>query len=154
MPIEESGTVVEVRERTALVRLRRTPACAECASALQCHTGRDAGERLLEARNDVGAVAGDAVLVAVSARAVINASARIYILPVVGLLIGAGVAQLLAGTFISPQAGGTAAGFGGIAGAVLAALYGRRAARRAATGMTTLPRISAVVGVDSRPRRD
>ena len=116
--IEESGTVIAVREHTALVRLKRSSACSGCASAGQCHAGHGESEQLLEARNEPGAAIGDLVRVAVSARAVINASARIYLLPVAGLLVGAGVAQVLAGTFISAQAGANAAGFGGIAGAI------------------------------------
>jgi len=145
MQIEESGTVVEVREHSALVRLRRSSACSGCASAGQCHAGGGDSEQLLEARNEVGAAVGDPVRVAVSARAVINASARIYLLPVAGLLIGAGVAQVLAGTFFSAPAGANAAGFGGIAGAILGVLLGRRMGRRASSGGAPLPRITRIV---------
>ena len=155
MPIEESGTVVEVRGPTALVRLKRSSACSGCASAGQCHTGRGAGEQLLEARNEAGAAAGDAVRVAVSARAVINASARIYLLPVAGLLVGAGVAQVLASLLISTPAGANAAGFGGIAGAILGVLIGRSLDRRAAAGGTPLPRITRIdAGIDSPANHD
>jgi positive regulator of sigma E activity len=85
---------------------------------------------------------------------VISASARIYILPVAGLLIGAGVAQLLAATFISAPAGANAAGFGGIAGAILGVLLGRRIGRRAAVGGAPLPRITRIVsGVDALSNR-
>lgn len=154
MPVEERGTVVEVRERTALVRLRRSSACAGCAAAGHCHTGRGEGEQLLEARNEVGASAGDAVRVAVSARAVIGASARIYLLPVAGLLAGAAVAQVSTSALISASAGDTAAGLGGIAGAVAAVLLGRRLGKRPRAGDAPLPRITSIVaGVDSPPRR-
>jgi len=150
MQIEESGTVVEVLDHTALVRLKRSSACSGCASAGQCHAGRGEREQLLEALNEIGAAAGDAVRVAVSARAVMNASAKIYLLPVAGLLLGAGTAQFLATAFISGQAGGNAAGFGGIAGAILGVLLGRRLGSRTATGTAPLPRITRIVaGVDS-----
>lgn len=154
MQIEESGTVIEVRERTALVRLKRSSACSECASAGLCHAGGGEREQFLEARNEVGAAVGDAVRVAVSARAVVNASAMIYLLPVVGLLIGAGVAQFLAGVLISGPAGGNAAGFGGIAGAILGVLLARRRGSRATAGAAPLPRIARVIAdVDSLPNR-
>jgi len=154
VPVEESGTVVEVRERTALVRLRRSPACAGCAAAGRCHAGRDESEQLLEARNEVGAATGDAVRVAVSARAVVGASARIYLLPVGGLLVGAAAAQVFASAFISARAGDTAAGLGGIAGAVAAALLGRRLGKRAGAGDEPLPRITRIVaGVDATPHQ-
>jgi positive regulator of sigma E activity len=76
---------------------------------------------------------------------VINASARIYLLPVFGLLVGAGVAQVLAGTFISAPAGANAAGFGGIAGAILGVLLARRVGRQATLGAAPLPRITRIV---------
>lgn len=153
MPIEESGTVVEARGRTALVRLKRSSACSGCASAGHCHAGGGESEQLLEARNEAGARAGDTVRVAVSARVVINASARIYLLPVAGLLLGAGAAQVLAGAFISAAAGANAAGFGGIAGAFLGVLLGRRLGR-VVSGEAPLPRITRVVAnVDSLSNR-
>jgi len=145
MQIEESGTVIEVREHTALVRMKRSSACSGCASAGKCHAGRGDNEQLLEARNEAGAAAGDTVRVAVSAGTVINASARIYLLPVAGLLVGAGVAQVLASTFISDPAGANAAGFGGIAGAVLGVLLGRRMGGQATAGGAPLPRITRVL---------
>ena len=150
MQVEERGTVIEARGRTALVRLRRSSACSGCAAAGQCHAGRGESEQLLEALNEAGAAAGDAVLVAVSARAVISASMKIYLLPVAGLLAGAAVAQALAETFISALAGANAAGFGGIAGAILGVFLGRRLGTRAAGGKAQLPRIVRIVAaVDS-----
>jgi len=152
--MEESGTVIEVREQTALVRLKRSSACSGCASAGRCHAGHDESEQLLEALNENGAAVGDAVQVAVSVRAVISASARSYLLPLVGLLVGAGVAQVLAGTFLSAHAGAAAAGFGGIAGAILGVLLGRRSGRRASFGEVPLPRITRIVAdIDSLSNR-
>ncbi len=150
MHLEESGIVVGVGEGTAVVRLKRSSSCSGCASAGQCHAGGGEREQLLEARNEAGAVTGDAVRVAVSAKAVINASARIYLLPVAGLLAGAGAAQVLVGALISGPAGANAAGFGGIAGAILGVLVARRLGRRTTTGEAPLPRITRVLaGVDS-----
>ena len=83
--------------------------------------------------------------VAVSAKTVLGSSARIYLLPVAGLLAGAGFAQLAATALISPTAGGNAAGIGGIAGTVLAVLLGRRIARRQGPGARALPRVVAVL---------
>lgn len=83
--------------------------------------------------------------VAVSAKAVLGASARIYLLPVAGLLAGAGLAQLIVTALISPEAGGNAAGIGGIAGTVLAVLLGRRLARRQRAGAPAQPRVVDVL---------
>ena len=150
--IEESGTVIEVHSQTALVRLRRSSSCSGCASAGQCHAGHGENEQLLEARNEAGATAGDSVLVAVSAGAVLTASARIYLMPVIGLLVGAGAAQVLADAIISAQAAANATGFGGIAGAILGVLLGRRLGKRAAHGEAPLPKITRILAdVDSFP---
>jgi positive regulator of sigma E activity len=85
------------------------------------------------------------VRVSVSARSVLGASARIYLLPVVGLLAGAGLSQLAATALISPAAGGNAAGIGGIAGAVAAVLIGRRLANRPGAAGPELPRVVDVL---------
>lgn len=142
MAIEESGTVVEVRDRTALVRVRRTAACQGCAAAGRCHTGQGKDEQVIEARNDANAGVGDEVRVAISTGAVLGASARIYVLPVIGLLAGAAAAQALAGAFSAAGAADGAAGIGGIAGAVCGALIARRLGLRAAVNSAALPRIT------------
>jgi len=90
------------------------------------------------------------VRVAVSAKAVLGASARIYLLPVAGLLAGAGLAQLAATALISASAGGNAAGIGGIAGAVLAVWLGRRLGG-AASVASALPRVVAVLAGAPEP---
>jgi len=144
MQLEESGIVVEVRQKTALVRLQRSSACGGCASAGQCHAGGGENEQLLEASNEAGAAVGDAVRVAVSVRSVISASARNWLLPLVGLLSGAAMTQLVAGAFFSPLAGNNAAGIGGIVGAVCAMLAARRLGRRTGNGAATLPAITRV----------
>lgn len=142
--------MVEVRAGTALVRLNRSASCAGCASAGQCRTGSGESERLLEARNDVGASAGDAVRVAVSGRSALGAPARGCLLPLVGALLGAGLAELFVAAVVPSQAGGNAAGLGGAAGAILGWLLGRRPARPPAPGAAAFPRITRVdAGVDA-----
>lgn len=83
--------------------------------------------------------------VAISAKAVLGAGARIYLLPVAGLLAGAAVAQLAAAALFSPGAGANAAGIGGIAGAALAVLVGRHLAKRPVAGTAAQPRITVII---------
>lgn len=151
MPTEERGTVIEVRDRTALVLLKRSSACSGCAAAGQCRAGGGTDEQLLEARNDAGAAAGDAVRVAVSARAMLAVSSRKYLFPLAGLLVGAGLAQLLAGAVVPAQAADSAAGLGGLAGAILGVLLGRRLERSATAGAASLPRITRIVAKTDAP---
>ena len=104
---------------------------------------------MLEALNEVGAASGDTVRVAVSAAAVVRASALIYLLPIAGLLAGAGLAQVTAAWLFSAEVAGNAAGIGGIVGAVLAALLARRFGNRPGAGKAARPRITAVLRDDS-----
>jgi positive regulator of sigma E activity len=91
------------------------------------------------------------VRVAVSATSALGASARTYLMPVAGLLAGAGVAEIAATVLIPAAAGGgNAAGIGGIAGAVLAVLFARRLANRPGGHAAGLPSIVAIVN-ESRP---
>lgn len=142
--------MVEVSAGTALVRLNRSASCAGCASAGQCRAGGGESERLLEARNAVGAAAGDTVRVAVSAGSALGASARGCLLPVAGLLLGAGLAEWFVESLVPVQTVGNAAGLGGIAGALLGWLLSRRPARRLASAAAAFPRITRVdADVDS-----
>jgi sigma-E factor negative regulatory protein RseC len=114
--VEEKGYVVEVRDGYALVRAEENPQCAGCASSGFCQgTG---GERIVEAINDIGAVTGECVVMAVPSRALLKASFQVYIVPIVGLLAGAAGAQLLVGRYVGPEQAGMAAGIGGLAGMV------------------------------------
>jgi sigma-E factor negative regulatory protein RseC len=148
--MEEKGTVVELRGRSALVRLQRTAACAGCAAAGSCRGGGAADERLLLAETVAAAAVGDAVRVAVPARTAIVAAASRYLFPLAGLLLGAGVAQALAGWLLPGTATPRAAGWGGIAGALVGAILGRRWSARSA-GAPPPARITRVLGagVDS-----
>jgi len=69
------------------------------------------------------------------------------------LLAGAAFAQLLATALFPPQAGGRAAGIGGIAGAALGVLLSRRLANRRASPAGPLARITRIVVETASPRR-
>ena len=104
---------------------------------------------MLEALNEVGAAAGDTVRVAVSAAAVVRASALIYLLPIAGLLVGAALAQVTAAALFSEETAGNAAGIGGIAGAILTALLARRLGKRPGVGKAAQPRVTRILGHSS-----
>jgi membrane associated rhomboid family serine protease len=95
------------------------------------------------------------VRVAVPAGERLEASARTYLLPVAGSLLGAAAADVLAGALHPALAGGNAAGLGGIAGALLGLYFGRKPRRRAAAGASPPPRITRILAaVDSPANRD
>jgi sigma-E factor negative regulatory protein RseC len=144
MDIEERGVVVGQGDGTALVRAHENPHCSGCAAAGSCRSG--AGEeRVVEALNEVGAREGDEVLMAIPSGALLKASFQVYMVPVLGVLAGAGAAQAVAGALAGPEAGGMAAGAGGLAGAVLAVAGTKLFRRRYPDSGALLPRITRIV---------
>ena len=117
MSVEEKATVLEIRGGNALVRAKENSMCAGCASAGHCQSSD--GERTVEAKNPLGARAGDEVVIAVPSSALLKASFVVYFLPVIGLLAGAAAAQILFGGSGDGETPSAAAGIGGIVGALL-----------------------------------
>ena len=134
MDVEEKGVVVEERGKLALVRAAESSSCAGCASAGICHGG--GAERTVEAENIVGARRGDKVVMTLPSGALLRASFQVYILPVIGLLAGAGITQVVVGRLAGQEAAGMAAGIGGLVGAAMTVVLlrvagGKRSARSA-----------------------
>jgi len=95
--IEEIGTVIALREggRIALVQCHKQAACSACQAVSVCQPGH--GKlREVEARNDARAIEHDRVRLATTSRNFLRSSFILYILPVLGLLGGAGFGHQLA----------------------------------------------------------
>lgn len=90
--IEEVGTVIDLRDdgRIALVQCHKQSACDKCPTGGVCRTG-SGGLREVEALNHAMAAIDDQVRLAISSRKFLRSSLIIYILPLVGLLCGAGL---------------------------------------------------------------
>ncbi|MFO7764988.1 MAG: SoxR reducing system RseC family protein [Pelovirga sp.] len=88
--IEETGTVIDLRDggRIALVQCRKQSACDRCPTAGMCNTG--GGLRQVEALNRAMACVDDQVKLVISSRVFLRSSLILYLVPLVGLLIGAG----------------------------------------------------------------
>ncbi|NLV24279.1 MAG: SoxR reducing system RseC family protein [Deltaproteobacteria bacterium] len=92
--IEEIGTIVELRpDRVAMVQCRKSHACKGCASANLCSLGRDDGGRVVEAHNPLQAQIGERVRIATTAKAFYQSSFLVYIVPLIGLVIGGLIGQ-------------------------------------------------------------
>jgi len=92
--IEEFGTVVEIKtDGVALVQCRKTHACKGCAAESLCSLGRDDGERRVEAHNPLQAQIGERVKIATTTKAFYQSSFLVYIVPLVGLVIGGLIGQ-------------------------------------------------------------
>lgn len=95
--IVEYGTIVELKGRQiAVVLCQKQSACKHCPSSGACQIGDDGKSMLVETFNPIGAQVGDKVKVVTSTKHFLQSSFVLYILPVIGLLIGAVTGQLIA----------------------------------------------------------
>ncbi|NLC69913.1 MAG: SoxR reducing system RseC family protein [Desulfuromonadaceae bacterium] len=92
--IEEIGTIVELRpDSVAMVQCRKSSACKGCASANLCSLGRDDGDRTVEVHNPLQAQVGERVRIATTSKAFYQSSFLVYIVPLIGLVVGALIGQ-------------------------------------------------------------
>ena len=103
----ETGIVDSIQGRIAQVRTQRKEACATCSVKAGCHTlGGGSQEMLVEVDNPAGAKTGDRVEVVFRASSFLRASFLLYMVPVLGLLVGVFAGESLAPRWgLSPQAG-------------------------------------------------
>jgi sigma-E factor negative regulatory protein RseC len=95
--IEDTGKVVRVVSDKAFVEVERTSACAQCG--LQEVEEMTGGRPIFVAMNMAKANVGDIVSIRVESVAYIKASAFIYGIPILFLIIGAVIGIYLDGKF-------------------------------------------------------
>lgn len=105
--LEEVGTVIKTQDTYAQVQMARSSACAHCGI---CTMGVN-NTMVVEAENLVGAKIGDRVKVAIESSAILKATSIVYLLPLIGLLIGYFVLEKISGQ--------TAGVIGGIIGVII-----------------------------------
>jgi len=105
--IEERALILETNyvmaaqaEAVARVRVQRTSSCESCSLKSGC--GQSTMNKLsanhcleLDVENSLGAKPGDEVLIAIPEQGLLNASLRIYLIPLVLMLIGALAGDML-----------------------------------------------------------
>ena len=82
--MKEQGKVVEVAGNLAKVELPSSPACQSCRA---CERGTQ-GTMIAEANNSLGAKVGDKVEMEIPSPRVMGASIIIFVLPLIGLMLG------------------------------------------------------------------
>ena len=87
MPAEE-GVVEEIKNRNALVRVKKSSACKNCASRDSCEVN-STRDMLVEVYNEVEAREGDWVELSIPAGSFLGLSIMVYLFPVAGLVVGA-----------------------------------------------------------------
>ena len=96
--IEEEGTVIELRQDSALIKAERTTACDSCSSKSRCQTLSDT-DAVVEALNTVGARSGDHVVFTVGAGTILKAGVLLYLFPLIGFIAGVVAGQAASGFF-------------------------------------------------------
>lgn len=152
--LEEVGSVVELQSKqTAIVLCQKSSMCAHCAAAGLCRIGDDSRTMLVEALNYLGAKVGDRVRLATSTRTFLQSSFVLYIVPIIGLLIGAISGQLI-GTYlvtgVDPNLLAALIGFSFLAGTFLLIKVGSRAIPKE----QYMPRIVAILEEDGTDAGD
>lgn len=92
--MEETGTVVEVRDQVAVISTAAKGACHSCSARGICHAG-EGKTMVIEAWNPLGARPGDTVSIRLSSRSVLGAALLLYLVPLLVLLVGVIVGQSL-----------------------------------------------------------
>ena len=93
--IEEFGTVIELKSKhTAVVLCKKSSLCEHCATSGSCAIGDDGKIRTIEVQNTLGASVGDHVCIATTTRSFLQSSFLLYIVPLIALLLGAGIGKL------------------------------------------------------------
>jgi sigma-E factor negative regulatory protein RseC len=138
------GIVIATSDGVADVSTWRRGACAGCSESASC--GIDMQEECPEvvtAENRVGAWPGDTVELALPDHAALELSLLVWVLPLVGLVVGA-----FAGTGLADRIGlgaDAAGALGALAGLVVAFTGLRQVDRRAAGSPRITPRITRVL---------
>lgn len=132
--IEEIATVVGTEGRFAWVNAARGTSCGTCSAQEGCGTAalsRVLGQRQAQVRalNSIGAKVGDEVIVGIEERALVQGSVAVYLVPLLGLLLGGGLGELVAGR-MSPVYAEPAATVLGTLGLVAGLLWLRGFGRR------------------------
>ncbi len=115
----EEGIVTALTDTGAWIKTQKNSSCAACSARHSCQT--DGGkEAKVEVRNDVHARLGDRVVIYFKTASLLKAAFLLYIVPILGLLAGAGLGQKIAQLYaIQGSLPAILAGFSSFAATVL-----------------------------------
>ena len=138
----ERGTVEKVEAEWAWVKTKRSSACSSCASRSHCLT-QGGDQMLVKAQNTARAKKGDEVELYLSTKTKLTGTAIVYLIPVMGLFVGAFSADPLSAAIgMNPTLG--MAVFT-LAGLVLSVFLMRYLANRMDSKQTLTPLVKRVV---------
>jgi sigma-E factor negative regulatory protein RseC len=138
----ERGIVERVEQGWAWVKTKRSSACSSCASRHQCLTqGND--QMVVKAQNTAGAKRGDEVELYLSSKTKLKGTAIVYLIPVLGIFVGAFSANPLSAAIgLNPSLG---MAFFTLTGLVAAIFLMRYLANRMDSKQSLIPIVKRVV---------
>ncbi|NLI60532.1 MAG: SoxR reducing system RseC family protein [Clostridiales bacterium] len=83
--MREFGEITGIKDRIATVKIRRKSSCGSCTA---CGMKENQNEVMLEVSNDLDANLGDWVELELKSMSVLKASAIVYLIPLIGLILG------------------------------------------------------------------
>jgi sigma-E factor negative regulatory protein RseC len=96
--IEESAVVVKIENRQAWVESGHNGACGGCQQKASCTTNALGGilkKKQVPVDSDIQLKTGDQVIVAIDENLLLRASLLLYLVPLIALFTGAGIADWL-----------------------------------------------------------
>ena len=139
----ERGKVERLEQGWAWVKAKRSNACSECGSRDHCHIVGGGDQMVVKAQNSAQAKIGDEVELYLSTKTKLKCTAIVYLIPVLGIFLGAFSANPLSNALgFNPSLG--IAVFT-ITGLVLAVFLMRYLAKRMASKQMLTPIITRVL---------
>ena len=112
--MKEIGKVTDIKDKIATIKIKRSSSCGSCTA---CGMRKDQNEMSLTVSNDLGANLGDWVELELQSISVVKASAIVYMIPLIALILGVAGGYTLAG-----QLYGDAELYGALGGILLTVL--------------------------------
>lgn len=92
----EHGVVLRTESQDAWVKTVRSSACEGCTARESCHTTGDGQVMEVKAINSAGASVGDRIVLSFETASLLKATFLIYVFPIILMLAGAAIGQVLA----------------------------------------------------------
>lgn len=142
--MEETGTVIEDRGLTAVIRTEKKSSCDSCSSKSSCHIiGED--DVLIEADNPVGAHVGDHVVFTVRAGSILKAGVLLYLVPVLLFIFGIVIGPAVGSRFFPETNTDLVSGLLGVGFLIIAFVGLKLYSRSLERDRSHMPRILRVV---------
>ncbi len=108
----EQGVVLRTDSEAAWVKTTRSSACQGCTARKSCHSLSGSQDMEVKALNIAGAREGDRIVLSFETRSLLKATFLIYVFPIIFLIAGAALGQVLASVMaVSPSVLSVLSGF-------------------------------------------